>query len=81
MQQKRFIQKVLRFLVSDVYTGHPQVTQCIIFKPEHLVVVHKRNTEDDRLETEVRFTSGGLHPVERQLALQGHSSGIVPVFV
>jgi len=32
-----------------------QVTQGIIFKPEHLLVAQKTNAEDDRLETEVRF--------------------------
>jgi hypothetical protein len=62
-------------------TGHRQVTQVNIFKPEHLVVAHKTKAQDDRLETEVCSASGGLHPVEGQLALQGHSVGIVPVLL
>ena len=56
-------------MVSDVRTGHRQVTQGIILKPKHLVVDHKTNAEDDRLKTEVRSAIGFLHPVEGQLGL------------
>lgn len=48
------------------------MTQGIILKPENLVVFHKTNAEDDRLETELRSASDILHPAESQLALQGH---------
>jgi len=64
-----------------VHTVLRQATKGIIFKPEHLVVAHKTKAEDDRLEKEMRSTSGVLHPVEGQLALQGHSFGAVLILV
>lgn len=59
-------------MVSDVRTGHRQLTKGIILKPKHHVVAHKTNAEDDRLKREVCSASGGLNPVESQLGLQGH---------
>ena len=78
---KYIIQNILKLLVFDIHTCHRQVTKGTILKPEHLVDGHEICGQNDRLETDVRSTSGGAHPVVCQLTLQGPSVGIVPLLV